>query len=67
MRIEFKDRWDFGTGIADCLERGPPSRCLEVFGEIMGRDEGQDVGFAGRGGSVSRYSVSAPISGFPAG
>src|SRR3954452_16107205 len=31
-------------GIADGLERGSPSQRLEVLGEVVGGNEGQDVG-----------------------
>ena len=33
------------SGVADGLEGGSPAQPLEVLGEAVGRDEGQDVSF----------------------
>ena len=47
MRIDFADAWLLGPGMADGLERGPPSESLEVLGEVVGGDEGQDMSLRG--------------------
>src|SRR3954464_3171519 len=44
VRVDFERGWVFGPGIVDGLEGGWPSQPLQVLGEVVGRDEGEDVG-----------------------
>ena len=44
MRVDFEDRSFFRPGVADELVGCSPSQSFQVFGEIVGGDEGQDMG-----------------------
>src|SRR3954449_13634878 len=44
VRVDLEGCRVLGPGLADGLERGSPSQPLEVLGEVVGRDKGQDVG-----------------------
>jgi len=43
VRVDTKGGGVLGPGIADCLEGGSPSQRLEVPGEVVGSDKGQDM------------------------
>ena len=43
-RVDLERRRIDLPGVADGLEGCPPSQRLEVLGEVIGGDEGQDVG-----------------------
>src|SRR4051812_15632965 len=43
VRVDFEGCWVLCPGLADRLEGGSPSQPLEVLGEVVGRDEGQDM------------------------
>src|SRR5215212_4229689 len=44
VRIDLEGRWVLCPGLADGLEGGSPLQPLQVLGEVVGRDKGQDVG-----------------------
>ena len=44
-RVEFEDFWCCRPGVADGFERGLPPERLEMLGKVIGRHEGEDVGF----------------------
>ena len=44
VRVDFERGWVSGPGVTNRLEGGSPPQRLEVLGEVVGRDEGQDVG-----------------------
>ena len=45
VRIDPEPAGVIGPGLTDGFERGLPVQRLEVFGEIVGRNEGQDMRF----------------------
>ena len=45
VRIDSEPTGVIDPGLTDGLERGLPVQRLEVFGEIEGRNEGQDMRF----------------------
>src|SRR4051794_3089590 len=45
VRVDLEGCRVLCTGLADGLEGGSPSEPLEVLGEVVGRDKGQDVSF----------------------
>src|SRR4051812_41811227 len=44
VRVDLEDRWVFGPGLADNLIWCSPAQSLQVLGEIICGDEGQDMG-----------------------
>ena len=42
-RIDLEPVWVFGPGLTDGLERGVPAQGLEMLGDVVGCDEGQDM------------------------
>src|SRR3954451_5383796 len=44
VRVDLERSRVLGPGLADGLEGGSPSEPLEVLGEVVGRDKGEDVG-----------------------
>ena len=43
VRVDFEGGGILGPGVADGLEGCSPSESLEVLGEVIGGDEGQEV------------------------
>src|SRR4028118_2031249 len=43
VRVNLEDRRVLGPGVADRLERGSPPWRLEVLGEVVGPDEGENM------------------------
>jgi hypothetical protein len=44
VRIDFEDCWNFRPGLADDLIGRSPFQGLRVLGEVVGGDEGQNMG-----------------------
>src|SRR3954462_3781983 len=44
VRVDLEGCWVLCPGLADGLEGGSPLQPLEVLAEVVGHDEGQDVG-----------------------
>src|SRR3954447_5332560 len=60
VRVDLEGCRVLCPGLADGLERGSPSQPLEVLGEVVGRDEGADVGVQGlRVGVMEQLEVAS--------